>query len=453
MFEQSPWKTLHREEPVTQLTKDQSVDYVVVGGGFTGLSIAYHLARMNGSKRIALVEAAEIGSGASGRNSGMIGPGIWGTYDRMEKKFGPELARDMFAHTESSVRAAIEWIQSDELDCDIVVGKQIKVAITSMHQEKLAREVSALQKAGFAIKGIEKAELSSYIRTDRYRYGLEYSESATVNPMALAKALKSKLIAMGVQIFEKTPVLDIRKYAQQVVLKTPTANINTQHLFIAANGFMPAMGILKNRVFPISTHLLRSQPLSNTQLQNLGISTRHAFIDTRRIFNFFRLTPDNRLVFGGGKPQLNLANKEGRFDHQVDEQASKSLYKELLEIFPGLAGLSIETVWRGTMGFTIDNFPVLGRTIDPRIFLAGAWCGHGLALSLANGKHIVNAYLNQEPMGTMPWHRSSAPLMPPGALLGPSLTAYISSLSLADKWDLFRGDNQNNVARGEQSLG
>lgn len=447
MLEQSPWQTQASIEPMVQLDADKSFDYVVVGGGFTGLSIAYHLACLKGSHGIALVEATEVGSGASGRNSGMIGPGIWGTYDRMEKKFGPELAHSMFAHTQCSVRAAIEWIQSDTLDCDLVVGKQIKVAITSTHQEKLMREVDALKGAGFAVRGLEKADLSKAIFSDRYRYGLEFPESATVNPMALAKALKQRLIAMGVQVFEQTPVSNIQSHAQLLELQTPKALLKAQHLVLAVNGFMPAMGILKNRIFPISTHLLRTQPLTNSQRQVMGISIENAFIDTRRIFNFFRLTPDHRLIFGGGKPALNIANKFGRFDHTVNEAAKAALCKELTEVFPSLANHPIETVWRGTMGFTIDNLPVLGHALDQRVFMAGAWCGHGLALSLANGKMIAQMCLDRSLGPSMPWHRRSAPLMPPGSLLAPSLGAYIASLSLADRWDLLQTRNQSKANR------
>ncbi|ACE82798.1 NAD(P)/FAD-dependent oxidoreductase [Cellvibrio japonicus] len=453
MCEQSPWQTGPASDTITALNRDQVFDVVVVGGGFTGLSIAYHLAKLKGAEGIALVEAAEIGSGASGRNSGMIGPGIWGTYDRMEKKFGPDMAQAMFAHTESAVRIAIDWIQAEPLPCDLVVGKQIKVAITEAHQEKLAREVSALQRAGFAIRGLEKRELQHHIRTDRYRYGLEYAQSATVNPLALAQALKHQLIAMGVQVFEHTPVTHIQSHTQQLMIKTPKASLCAKNLFIAANGFMPAMGILKNRVFPISTHLLRTQPLTNTELASLGINSHCAFIDTRRIFNFFRLTPDNRLVFGGGKPVLNPANSNGRFEHHTDKCAGQVLHRELLDVFPTLADVPIETLWRGTMGFTIDNLPILGATADPRIFLAGAWCGHGLALSLANGKHIAQAWINNEPMTSMPWHRASAPLMPPGALLAPSLAAYISTLSLADRWDLFKGGSAGGAPHQTQVVG
>lgn len=447
MSEQSPWQTKESVEPVVQLCTDQSFDYVVVGGGFTGLSIAYHLACLKGSHGIALVEATEVGSGASGRNSGMIGPGIWGTYDRMENKFGPELAQSMFAHTGSAVKTAIEWIQSDALDCDLVVGKQIKVAITSAHQEKLMREVSALQGAGFAVKGLDKKDLSKKIFSDRYRYGLEFPESATVNPMALAKALRHRLITMGVQVFEQTPVNTIQSRAQQLVLKTPKALLKTRHLVIAANGFMPAMGILKNRVFPISTHLLRTQPLTAAQRQVMGISIENAFIDTRRIFNFFRLTPDYRLVFGGGKPALNMANKAGRFDHTVNEAAKAALCAELTEVFPSLANQPLDTVWRGTMGFTIDNLPILGRAMDPRIFLAGAWCGHGLALSLANGKMVAQMCLDHSQNQSMPWHRHSAPFMPPGSFLAPSVAAYIASLSLADRWDLWQIPGQHKAVK------
>lgn len=452
MLEQSPWQIKAPSEPIVQLRVDQSFDYVVVGGGFTGLSIAYNLACLKGSHGIALVEATEVGSGASGRNSGMIGPGIWGTYDRMEKKFGPELAHSMFAHTESAVRAAIELIQSDGLDCDLVVGKQIKVAITATHQEKLMREVDALQKAGFAVRGLEKADLSKTIFSDRYRYGLEFPESATINPMALAIALKQRLIAMGVQIFERTPVTNIQRGASQLELQTPKALLKTQQLVIAVNGFMPAMGILKNRVFPISTHLLRTQPLTASQRQVMGISTQNAFIDTRRIFNFFRLTPDYRLVFGGGKPVLNRANPSGRFDHTVDETAKAALCAELTEVFPNLASQQIETVWRGTMGFTIDNLPILGRAMDQRIFLAGAWCGHGLALSLANGKMIAQMCLDNSQSQSMPWHRHSAPLMPPGSFLAPSIAAYIASLSLADRWDLLQTSGKSKAAKPVPSV-
>lgn len=428
MNQQLPWDfDKGSSAQQVMLSGEHRYQYAVVGGGFTGLSAAYHLAKLYGGDRICLIESEHVGAGASGRNSGMIGPGVWGQYHKMVNKFGERLAASMFSHTQTSVAEAIKLIQFEDLSCDLVVGSQYKVATTDYQVMNLQSEIEALKSSQFEVGFLDSENIKKIVRSEKYLMALHYKNSATVNPLALARELKRKIQLMGVDVYELSPIERIQK-GKNSRLEARTGSVKADQIIIALNGYMPSMNFLKNRVFPISTHLLMTKPLSSRQLANIGLDKCNAIIDCRNIFNFYRLTSDNRLIFGGGTPVFSHPDK----NNPINLSAKKRLINELVGTFDSLSPDDIHLLWSGTMGFTIDNLPVVGRLPDTNITLAGAWCGHGLALSLANGKYLAESFSGNPNESLLPWNRVSSPLMPPGKLLKPSISTYIAILSGAD---------------------
>lgn len=432
----TPWDSSSIDRGVSQVLKHElKTDYAVIGGGFTGLSTAYHLALRTTGKKIVVLEASTLGLGASGRNSGMMGPGLWGQYHKMEAKFGPEMARDMFSHTESALSSAIRFIENENLECDLVKGDQYKVAMTEGQAKSLQAEVSQLQSAGFNVEGLCGDRLGNIVNSSRYLAGLRYRNTATINPLKLVYALKNKLSQMGVDIYENTPVQSYVDHGNSISVKTERADVLCSHLVIATNGFSPSIGVLKNRIFPVATKLMMSSPLKAEQINSLGISNKNAIIDCRNIFNFFRLSKSNQLIFGGGVPFISDKNHQQlvRDNRDCSTSDEENIIHQIYEIFPNLSGLKAEKVWTGTMGFSIDMLPVIGRFNSKRVTMVGAWCGHGLALSVASGKLISQSILEGEScLSGFPWSRNTCPLLPPGKLLKVSVGAYIAYLRTVD---------------------
>lgn len=412
------------------LSGDIQCDYLIIGAGFTGLSIAYNLLKQFGQeKKVVLIDSHTLGSGASGRNSGMLGPGIGAPFHRLEKKFGPEKARTMFQHTLDAVDSSIALIKREAFDCDLTVGSQFKVSTNSSNDQQLRLESDALHRNGFELNTYDEHSVQAIVNGPRYRYALEYSNTATINPVKLLRALADKITALGGEIILNSACTELEEGHAWVGKK----RINFERAVISTNGFSHSLGIQKGRVIPVSTSLMMSSPLSEQQRQQLALKTENAVIDNRKIFNYFRLTADNRLIFGGGAPFYSTSGIIA--EQRRGSDGPGSVYKELSagvnKYLPDLTGLHIEKVWTGTIGVTLDNFPVISsyrKSIDSVI----GWCGHGLALSLAYGAAYAQQKKESSSQTGLYWHRKKAPYLSPIPLLPIASNSYIRYLNIMD---------------------
>jgi len=429
----SPWAIDGAHPPAARpLDGEHHARFAIVGGGFTGLVLALHLARNIGGDRVCVLERGRLGAGASTRNSGMIGPGIQGPYHRLVARLGNERARMTFAATEAAVREATALIVEEGLDAQLVRGRQCKVAATVSGRRALHAEARALRADGFDVGWLEGDTLGRTAVNARYLAALVYPDTATIQPWLLVRALRERLEGLGVRLHEHTAVRSLRTRATGVTLDCSAGTLKAERVVLATNAALPELGALRHRVFPVGAHLMRSTPLPADALQRLGLDERTALIENRRIFNYFRLAADNRLVFGGGRPFLPA--RGAQTSCEPTRQGRAGIDRELRRLFPDVPELAPERLWSGVMGFTIDNWPVISGSADARIVAAGAWCGHGLALSLGGGRTLAARLLGQcDPNGfEPPWFRERAPLVPPGPWLRPALCTYIGSLRALD---------------------
>lgn len=447
---QSPWARLSKDRAVEPaLLGDVRAKFVIVGAGFAGLSLAYHLSKKHLGSDIVVVEAGPVGAGASGRNSGMVGPGVWGPFHRMENRFGASKAAAMFRHTTEAVDCVIRLIQQEQLDCDLVIGSQYRTALTDKQTQSLAQEHGALQRAGFDVGFLTRPQIQARVGSDRYLSALQYPRTATVNPLKLARALADCVAQRGVRVYAHTAVTQLIP-GPCVKLITANGSVTADHVMLATNGYASLLGQLKQRVIPMTTQMILSKPLTPEQLQGIGLSTQTAIIDSRRLFSFYRLTPDHRLVFGGGRAAYApfTTGLAGAFKNPVCQNALGGLVQDLHDTFAGLKSTEIDCFWSGTMGFTIDNLPVVGRVEEPNIDFCGAWCGHGLALSIAAGERLACKYTASESIfdATLAWDRKSSPLLPQPTILKPGLKAYVGALAAMDhiglEWQRFKNSHR-----------
>ena len=432
----SPWAVDGvRESRIEPLEGEHATRFAIVGGGFTGLALALHLAREVGGERVRVLERGRLGAGASTRNSGMIGPGVWGPYHRLVARLGNERARATFAATEAAVREATALIAREGLDAELVRGRQCKVASSTAGRQALQAEARALRADGFDVGWLEGDALGRPSGASRYLAALVYPDTATVQPWRLLRSLRERLERLGVRLHEHSAVRSLRTRANGVTLDCAGGTLTAERVVLATNAALPELGALRHRVFPVAAHLMRTPPLPADALRRLGLDERTAVIENRRIFNYFRLTTDARLVFGGGRP---FVPAHGATTSSAPTRRGRAaLERELRRLFPDVPELSPERLWSGVMGFTIDNWPVLADVGDARVVAAGAWCGHGLALSLGGGRTLAARLLGQGDPRNLepPWFRERAPLVPPGPWLRPSLAAYIASLHALDVRD------------------
>jgi gamma-glutamylputrescine oxidase len=397
--------------------------------------VAYHLKRACPDLDIVLIEARFIASGASGRSTGMVGPGIGGTLVALRRRFGDKIAAQMYQATVDAVELFIHVIQKETLECDLEVTGQLRVAMTHRQAEALRREAETFDAFGLEAIYYDEGGVSDLINTAWYRGALRYPRAANINPALLCQELKRILLTNGVRIHEHTRVKAL-KSGKPVELVLEQGTLHTDHVVVATDGYAGQLGLLAGRVVPIHTHVIMTETLSPSVLEAIGWRGREAIIDCRNYFNYYRLTPDNRIVFGGG-PALYRADKNNRWAGAVD-CAEPSVWvrieRELLGLFPALRGVRIDRCWSGTVGFTLDNLPVVGEL--PRltgVMFSGGWCGHGLALAMASGAIIADKITGAQHKWSLPWFRGSAPRLPPDPWRNTGLAAYLALLDRVDR--------------------
>ncbi|WP_025804386.1 NAD(P)/FAD-dependent oxidoreductase [Pseudomonas chlororaphis] len=427
------WGRTGAELSLPTLCADAECDHLIIGAGLAGLSAAYHILKKFGAcRKVIVVDAHPLGSGASGRNSGMLGPGIGKQYHLLVKQYGDIKAREIFAHTLEALNYSTQLIRNEKLECDLVIGSQFKVSTNAANDRQLWLECEALTAAGFEIRTYDRQAIKGIVDSPVYLSALEYASTATVDPMKLVVSLAKEILAMGGEIYVNTCCA--RPQEHTVVANGHTLRFS--RALLATNGFTPSLNRLRGRVIPISTSLMLSAPLLPSQRAQLGLQPNNAIIDVRRIFNYFRVTADNRLLFGGGSPFYSTENvlRRQRDGTQEAYKVYESLNGGMSKFLPQLANIRIEKVWSGTIGVTLDNFPVITRGQSSVDSMVGC-CGHGLALSLAYGASYASWLEELSCSPELPWYRNSAPYLAPPALLPLASNSYIKFLRWADTFN------------------
>ena len=415
-----------------------AAEVVVVGGGFAGLSAAYHLIEAQPGLDVVLIEAGEVGSGASGRNTGMLGPGVGGTITQLRRRLGDEGAAEVFGASERAVRRVLGLIGREAIGCDLEVTGQLKVAMGARHAASLARQARDFEALGFEVPWLDAAQTRARIATKAYCGALFYPEAAMLDPLKLCRGLRRVLIERGVRVVERCPVEAVVP-GDPVVVRLGSGELRAKRAVMAANAYSARLGHLAGKVVPLHTHVILTAPLTRWQLSDLAWSGREAIIDARNFFNYYRLTPDDRVMFGGGQALYRPARGDRRAGalKVADPGIWRGLARELGSLLPPLAGLEVARCWSGAMGFTLDGFPVVGAAPEaPGIVHASGWCGHGVAMAFEGGAIAAEAAMGRGRPRSLPWRGAgSTPTLPPDPLRHMGLSTYLKALAWVDaRW-------------------
>jgi gamma-glutamylputrescine oxidase len=421
--------------PCAALAGEVRADVAIVGGGFAGLSAAYHLIRENPAADIVLVEANSVGSGASGRNTGILRPGVGGSFSALCKRVGDEEAKRLYAASVRAVDHVMAMIRDEQLDCEFESSHHTKGAFTTRQAKKLLAEVDLLNRHGFEANYYDGATMQS-IAPIPYRRGFCCPQGGQLNPARLARELKRVVVERGVRVYERSPVRAI-KPGPMIRLETPGGDVVAKQVVLATDVYATKLGLFRGQIIPIQTHVSVSEPLTAEQRRRLTWDGRRSFSDKRNIFNYYRLTQDNRLMFGGGRP-IYRRDKSDRTAGAVDI-ASRGIWRqqrrEVARSFPQLPGLRIEKQWAGTIGMTLDELPIFGELAEmPGVYFVGGWSGHGVHLATASGAlvaDLLRGHVTAE--DKLAWHRNRAPRIPGDPWRAAALSMYLGGLQLADR--------------------
>lgn len=368
-------------------------DIVIVGGGLTGLSAAYHLKKRFPDKRIVILEAARCGYGASGRNGGILQDFDNTLIMDIYHKKGREAAARYLKVDRQGPLLVRTLIRDHKIDCDLEECGLIELALDHSDMQRLVRYHEDWESLGIPSRIMKREDIGHEIMSERYCGGLHKDLSAVLNPAKFAAGLKSVLEMLGVEIFECSKVVSIQP-GTTIKIETEFGNITSNAMVVATNAYSHRIGFFKNRIFPVATYIMATEPLLEEQMASIGWRGRQAMFDIRRECNYFRLTTDNRIVFGGGlspyfyKNEISSGNYRPSFDR---------LESDFLKIWPQLKGIRITHKWGGTLAMTLDFHPTIGVTgVKKNIFYGVGYSGHGVSWSQLAGKIISQLYAGED---------------------------------------------------------
>ncbi|MEU0546491.1 FAD-dependent oxidoreductase [Micromonospora sp. NPDC005979] len=419
------------------LAGDEEASVVIVGGGLAGLALAYQLTNHLPARDILVLEATEVGSGASGHSTGIVGPGVGGPITTLVRRYGRDRARTMFAATLDGIAALRRLAETLPDGCELTDGFQLVAASAPAHAGSLRRQAQTLRDLGFDASYLDRDGTTERLGSGRYHGALCYPDVALVNPWLLVQALRGALLTAGVRIAENTPVTAITG-GDPVTVTAGGHRVRARRVALTTDGFTTGLGLFTRNVAVIRTHVLRTGPVPADLLARTGWDGRGAAIDSRSFFNYLRMTARGRLLFGGGPALL-----EPRVDERAVAAVRDRLVRELAATFPALADVPVTDFWSGVTASTFDRLPIVGPVPGrPGVWFAGAWCGHGLALSALTAELLAPRLADRSdptaadptaPLPELPWLRGTAGLMPTGRIGNLLLAGYLRGLDAVDK--------------------
>jgi len=371
--------------PPSQSARDlpDSIDVAVVGAGFCGLSAARTLAKRG--VKVAVFEAETFGWGASSRNGGMVLSGMKLPVPTLIKRYGREAVRKMYAASLDSIDCVEQIVREENIDCNFSRCGHLEVACKQVHFAGY-EESAALVKREFnhELRSIPKSELRGEIGSDIYFGGMVDETSAGVNPARYVAGLAHAAQRAGACLYDRTRVTSVELEkninARRFRVKTSKGTLTAREVILASGAYTTeATPALRKKIIPIGSFIIATEILPADLARELSPRNRMIY-DSKHFLYYYRLTPDNRMLFGGRAAFFPETENTVR-------QSAEILRRGMTGVYPQLRDAKVEFVWGGTLDFTLDVMPHAGK-IDGMYFAAG-FAGHGVAAATWFGMKLA----------------------------------------------------------------
>jgi len=370
--------TARAAAPRPALAGSIDCDVCVIGGGIAGCSVALHLAERG--YRVVLIEEQYVGWGASGRSGGQAIVGVAAGQAKIERLVGAAAARAIWDVSTAGLALIKELIVKYAIDCDWAIG-QMQVALKARHERELQEELASLHsRYGYAsARYVPRAEVCALLETSRYTAGLYDSASGHLHTLNYTLGLANAAAARGVTVFENTRALEFTS-APALRVRTRHGQVRCRHLALCGNTYLREFApSLAKKIMAVATYIIATEQLGAERARRLIVNNA-AVSDMNWVLDYFRLSADQRLLFGGRVSYSALAP----FD------AARATRARMLKVFPQLADTRIEYAWGGFVDLTMNRAPHFGR-LAPNVYFLQGFSGHGVALAGIAGALVAAA--------------------------------------------------------------
>ena len=354
-------------------------DIAIIGAGFSGLSSALHLSELG--YKVCVLDAHRVGWGASGRNGGQVGSGQRIEQDELEGLVGFEHAKQAFDIGVDAADLVRSLIKKHKIDCSYKQG-----TIEALHRKRYDKETQKYvemmhEKYDYhSLSFLTPKEMSEKVGSSDYSGGALDTKCGHLHPLNYARGLAKAALKAGAKIFEISRVISI----EAGKIKTQEAEISSEKIILATNGYLGDLdGNVADRVMPINNFIIATEPLSDEMCKSL-IRDGEAVYDSRFVVNYFRISEDNRMLFGGGE----------NYSYKFPSDITKTVRKPMLQIFPQLKDAKIDYAWGGTLGITYKRLPHFEFRKDGIINISG-YSGSGIHMATMAGKITAEAINGQ----------------------------------------------------------
>ncbi len=363
--------------PPPELAGDLTAAVAIVGGGFTGLSSALHLAE-RGIDAVVL-EAHEPGWGASGRNGGQVNPGIYPDPDLVMAEFGPELGQKMLSFSGNAPNMVFDLVKKHAIACEAAQTGTLRMAFS---EKKLAANRSTfeqLKRTGSPAQWVEKEEAARLTGTERYLGGVRYPQGGKVNPLGYARGLAEAAMKAGAKVFGGSPALSITRQGTKWKVTTPKGSVTADRLVLATNAYTDDLWPkLKQSVIPVFTTIVATAPLSDNVARSV-LPSGSVLYEVANNTVYYRLDANNRMLMGGRSQQREVtgfADARGLMDYTV-------------RLFPQLSDVQWTHVWNGQVAITPDYHIHMHEPAE-NVHICLGYNGRGIAMATAMGSVLAS---------------------------------------------------------------
>jgi glycine/D-amino acid oxidase-like deaminating enzyme len=372
-------------------------EVAVIGAGFTGLNAARKLAKSG--VKVALIEAEHVGYGASGRNGGHLNSGHFASFGAAKAHFGDSQAHHLWRAYDDSIDMIEAIIEEEKIACSFRRGGKLKLASKPSHVkalqamcEEIRREVDP------SVEWLTRQELRQELGSDAFHGAVLSPKSAMIHMGHYANGMAEAAHRHGAMIWEHNAVTARERVLNGWRLTTPTGSLTARQIILATDAYTTeTFGYFRRRIMPIASFIIATRPLTSEEIAATIPGNRN-YTNSLNIANYFRLTPDNRMLFGGRARFSAVSNQKS------DISSGQLLRKQMVSMFPQLANVEIDYCWGGLVGCTQDRYPRAGSA-DGLIYGMG-YSGHGAQLSTLIGNVLADIAIgrkNTNPLDGLAW--------------------------------------------------